>query len=78
MTSEGEAGRLFDLRSILAPVIIAWRQRLGGSTLGTEEVAIGFAGFTVEAAEAIAPAYEVLAAGGIAGSCVAGRVDVLA
>jgi hypothetical protein len=78
VASEGEAGRLLDLRSILAPAIIAWRQILGGSSLGVEEVAIGFAGFAEGAAAAIAPAYEGLAARGIAGGCAAGGLDVVA
>ena len=78
VASEGEAGRLLDLRSNLAPAIIAWRQILGGSSLGVEEVAIDFAGFAEGAAAAIAPAYEGLAARGIAGGCAAGVIDVVA
>ena len=79
MVSEGETGWLpFDLRSILAPWIIAWRQRLGGSSSGIEEVAVGLVEFTLGAAEAIAPAYVALATGGLAGGCVARGVDVVA
>ena len=67
VVSEGEAGRLpFDLRNILAPTIIAWRQTLGFSSAGIEEVGAGFAGFTFGAAEAMAPAYVALTGGGLA------------
>ena len=78
VASEGAAGRLLDLRSILAPAIIAWRQMLGGSSLLVEGVAIGFAGFTEGAAAAVAPAYDVLAAGGLAGGCAADEIDEVA
>ena len=79
MVSEGETGWLpFDLRNILAPWIIAWRQRLGGTSPGIVEVAVGLVGFTLGAAEAIALAYEALATGGLAGGSVAGGVEVVA
>ncbi len=79
VVSEGEIGGLpVAVRSILAPLIMAWRQTLGVSAAGIEEVEAGLSKFTFEAAEAIAPAYVALGRGKLAGCCPARGVDAVA
>ena len=68
MVSEGETGGLPEVRNILAPVIIAWRQRLGSSA-GAVGFESGIAELAFVAAEAIALAYVVLTGDDLAGGC---------
>jgi hypothetical protein len=75
VASVGETGGLPVVRNILAPVIIAWRQRLGSA--GAMGIEAGIAELAFVAAEAIAIAYVVLTGDGLAGGCSV-EVDVTA
>ena len=68
VASVGETGGLPVVRNILAPVIIAWRQRLGSSA-GAVGIEAGIAELAFVAAEAIALAYVVLTGDDLAGGC---------
>ena len=76
MVSEGETDGLPEVRNILAPVIIAWRQRLGAS-VGSMDVEASAELAFVAAEAAIALAYVVLTGVGLAGGCAV-EVDVTA
>jgi hypothetical protein len=76
VVSEGETIGLPEVRNILAPAIIALRQRLGSSA-GSEDVGASVAELTFGAAAAIALAYVVLTGDGLAGGCTV-EVDVTA